>query len=192
MVCAIQGREVFNAVTKGHLHFVGCSLRALSRLRVALDFGGRWWSANGFEVWAPNSVICNNIAHDDDGGGFAVGGPNSIVIGNKAYNNGGHHGYARFNARINLARGTSASHSIFIGNSAYDQDYGYQEQSSGLSDIKQIGNDYNRNGKGAAKHFSAGAQMPISPEMKSKLKALADDADVPASARRVLHQYLGR
>ena len=81
--------------------------------------GGRWWSVNGFEVWAPDSVICNNIAHDNDGGGFAVGGQNSIVVGNKAYNNGrGHHGYAGFNARINLARGTSASHSIFIGNSS--------------------------------------------------------------------------
>ena len=82
--------------------------------------GGRWWSVNGFEIWAPDSVICNNIAHDNDGGGFAIGGQNSIVVGNKAYNNGrGRHGYAGFNARINPARGTSASHSIFIGNSSY-------------------------------------------------------------------------
>jgi parallel beta-helix repeat protein len=155
--------------------------------------GGRWWSVNGFEVWAPDSVICNNIAHDNDGGGFAIGGQNSIVIGNKAYNNGrGHHGYAGFNARINLARGTSASHSIFIGNSSYDQDYGYKEQGNGISDIKQIGNDYNRNRIGPAKSFSAGGQMPISPEMKSKLKALASDADVPDGARRVVREYLGR
>jgi parallel beta-helix repeat protein len=102
---------------------------------------------NGFEVWAPDSVICNNIAHDNDGGGFAVGGPNSIVIGNKAYNNGrGGRGYAGFNARVNLAKGKSASHSIFIGNSSYGQDFGYKEvgkarQDNGLSDIKQIGND---------------------------------------------------
>ena len=55
--------------------------------------GGKWWSVNGFEVWAPDSVIYNNIAHDNDGGGFAIGGQNSIVIGNKAYNNGrGHRG----------------------------------------------------------------------------------------------------
>jgi Pectate lyase superfamily protein len=155
--------------------------------------GGRWWSVNGFEVWAPDSVICNNIAHDNDGGGFAIGGQSSIVVGNKAYNNGrGHHGYAGFNARINLARGTSASHSIFIGNSSYDQDYGYKEQGNGISDIKQIGNDYNRNRIGPAKSFSAGGQMPISPEMKSKLKALANDADVPDSARRVVREYLGR
>jgi Pectate lyase superfamily protein/Right handed beta helix region len=155
--------------------------------------GGRWWSVNGFEVWAPDSVICNNIAHDNDGGGFAIGGQSSIVVGNKAYNNGrGHHGYAGFNARINLARGTSASHSIFIGNSAYDQDYGYKEQGSGLSDIKQIGNDYNRNRRGPVKDSSAGGQMPISPKMKSKLKALADDADIPDSARRVVREYLSR
>ena len=155
--------------------------------------GGKWWSVNGFEVWAPDSVICNNIARDNDGGGFAVGGQNSIVIGNKAFNNGrGHQGYAGFNARINLAQGTSASHSIFIGNSSYDQDFGYKEQASGLSDIKQIGNDYNRNRKGPTKSFSAGGQMRISPEMKSKLKALADDADMPDSARRIVREYLSR
>jgi hypothetical protein len=155
--------------------------------------GGRWWSVNGFEVWAPDSVICTNIAHDNDGGGFAIGGQSCIVVGNKAYNNGrGRHGYAGFNARINLARGTSASHSIFIGNSSYDQDYGFKEQGNGLSDIKQIGNDYNRNRIGPAKSFSAGRQMPISPEMKSKLKALAEDPDLPANARRAIHECLAR
>ena len=155
--------------------------------------GGRWWSVNGFEVWAPDSVIYNNVAHDNDGGGFAIGGQSSIVFGNKAYNNGrGRQGYAGFNARINPVRGTSASHSIFIGNSSYDQDYGFKEQSSGLSDIKQIGNDYNRNRKGSVKHFSVGGQMPISPEMKSKLKTLADDPDVPASAHRALREFLAR
>ena len=155
--------------------------------------GGRWWSVSGFETWAADSVICNNTAHDNDGGGFAIGGPNSIVVGNKAYNNGRvRPGYAGFNARINLTNGTSASHSIFIGNSSYDQDYGYKEQGSGLSDIKQIGNDYNRNRKGPTKSFSTGGQLPISPEMKSKLKALADDGDVPDSARHVVREYLSR
>jgi parallel beta-helix repeat protein len=155
--------------------------------------GGRWWSVNGFEVWAPDSVICNNIAHDNDGGGFAIGGQSSIVIGNKAYNNGrGRNGYAGFNARINATKGTSASHSIFIGNSSYDQDYGYKEQGSGLSDIKQIGNDYNRNRRGPTKSFSAGGQMPISPEMKSKLKALAEGSDLPDNARRAVHECLAR
>ena len=148
---------------------------------------------NGFEVWAPDSVICNNMAHDNDGGGFAIGGPNSIVIGNKTYNNErGHHEYAGFNARINPARGTSASHSIFIGNSSYDQDYGYREPANGLSDIKQIGNDYNRNRIAPAKSFSAGGQMSISSEMKSKLKALAEDSDLPDNARRAVHETLAR
>ena len=155
--------------------------------------GGRWWSVSGFEIWAADSVICNNTAHDNDGGGFAIGGQSSIVIGNTAYNNGRvRPGYAGFNARINPAKGASASHSIFIGNSSYDQDYGYKEQASGLSDIKQIGNDYNRNRKGPTKSFSAGGQMPISPEMKSKLKALAEDPDVPDNARRAVRQCLAR
>lgn len=155
--------------------------------------GGKWWSVNGFEVWAPDAVICNNIARDNDGGGFAIGGPSSIVVANTAYNNGrARRGYAGFNARVNLRRGTSASHSIFIGNTSYDQDYGYKEQSSGLSDIKQIGNDYTRNRRGAVKQFSADAQIPLSPEMKSKLKALADAVDVPTNARRVIREYLSR
>jgi parallel beta-helix repeat protein len=148
---------------------------------------------SGFEIWAADSVICNNTAHDNDGGGFAVGGQNSIVIANKAYNNGRvRPGYAGFNARINLARGTSASHSIFIGNSSYDQDYGYKEQGSGLSDIKQIGNDYNRNRRGPAKSFGAGGQMPISPEMKSKLKVLAENPELPDHARHAVRQCLAR
>jgi len=34
--------------------------------------------------------------------------------------------------------------------------------------------------------------MQISPKMKSKLKALAEDADMPDSARRSVHKYLDR
>jgi len=164
---------------------------------------GRWWSVNGFEIWAPDSVIYNNIAHDNDGGGFAIGGQNSIVVGNKAYNNGrGRAGYAGFNARVNPARGATASHSIFIGNFAYAQDYGYAEQPGGLTDIKHFENDYNRNRIGPAKYSSAGdqpaaqgsrtIQMRISPEMKNKLKALAEDADMPDIARRGVRECLSR
>jgi parallel beta-helix repeat protein len=157
---------------------------------------------NGFEVWAPDSVISNNIANDNDGGGFAIGGQNSIVIGNKAYNNGrARHGYAGFNARINPARGASASHSVFIGNSAYDtrypstnatQDYGYQEQGARVTDIKNFGNNYNGNRIGPAKLFASGGQMPISPEMKNKLRGLADNPDLPDTVRRAVRQYLAR
>jgi hypothetical protein len=163
--------------------------------------GNRWWSVNGFEVWAPNSVIYHNIAHDNDGGGFAIGGQNSIVVGNKSYNNGrGRAGHAGFVARVNQSKGASASHSIFIGNVAYDtrfpshnatQDYGYV-QATGATDIKNFGNDYNRNRIGPAKSFSAGGQMPISPQMKSKLRALAEDPDLQDNARRVVHEYLAR
>src|SRR5205814_2945767 len=103
--------------------------------------GGRWWSVNGFEIWAPDSVIYNNVAHDNDGGGFAIGGQNSIVVGNKSYSNGrARTGHGGFVARVNPSKGASASHSIFIGNVAYDtrypshnatQDYGYVEQADG-------------------------------------------------------------
>jgi parallel beta-helix repeat protein len=167
--------------------------------------GGRWWSVNGFEIWAPDSVIYNNVAHDNDGGGIAIGGQNSIVIGNTAYNNGrAHAGYAGFVARVNPAKGASASRSIFIGNVAYDtpypstsatQDYGYLEQAGGVTDIKHFANDYNRNRVGPAKtraQTGTALRAPISPEMKSKLKALAEDPDMPDNTRRIVREYLSR
>ena len=57
--------------------------------------GGRGFDVNrtwvsGFELWAPNSLIANNIAYDNDGSGIHVGGQNCIVIGNHSYNNGVH------------------------------------------------------------------------------------------------------
>lgn len=167
--------------------------------------GGRWWSVNGFEIWAPDSLIYNNVAHDNDGGGFAVGGQNSIVVGNKSYNNGrGRAGYAGFVARVNPARGASASHSIFVGNIAYDtrypshnatQDFGYVEQAGGITDVKNVGNDYARNRVRPIKSQSRNVdttQGQISPEMKTKLKALADDADLPDNAQRAVRACLAR
>ena len=167
--------------------------------------GGRWWSVNGFEIWAPDSVIYNNVAHDNDGGGFAIGGQNSLVVGNKSYNNGrGRTGHAGFIARVNPARGASASHSMFLGNLAYDsrypshnatQDYGYLEQADGVTDVRQFGNDYNRNRVGAIKSQTQGGselRMQISPEMKNRLKVLAEMADLPDNLRRVVRECLTR
>ena len=178
--------------------------------------GGKWASVTGFEIWAPDSVICDNIAHDNDAGGIAVGGQNSIVIANTAYDNGrGRAGFGGFAARVNPNRGASASHSIFIGNLAYDsrypshnatQDYGYLEQNANrdqayagqaaeIMDIKHFGNDYNRNRVGPIKSRAPrgpGAAAQTSPEMKSKLNALAADADLSDKARRALRAYLAR
>jgi parallel beta-helix repeat protein len=152
--------------------------------------GGRWASVTGFEIWAPESVICDNTAHDNDAGGIAIGGQNSIVIANTAYNNGrAHAGFGGFVARVNPTRGASASNSIFIGNLAYDsrypthnatQDYGYVEQNATkdygsvgqaavLTDIKHFGNDYNRNRAGPIKSRAprgSAVAAQISPEMK--------------------------
>ena len=177
------------------------------------NLGGKWASVTGFEIWAPESVICNNVAHDNDAGGIAVGGQNSIVIANTAYNNGrAHAGFGGFAARVNPHRGASASHSIFIGNSAYDtrypshnatQDYGYLEQNANsdradlqaaeITDIKHFGDDYNRNRVGPIKSRAprgSAVATPISPEMKSKLNALAEDADLPDNARRAVRACL--
>jgi|GEM_PF-3260639 len=180
------------------------------------NLGGKWASVTGFEIWAPESVICNNVAHDNDAGGIAIGGQNSIVIANTAYNNGrAHGGFGGFAVRVNPHKGASGSHSIFIGNSAYDtrypshnatQDYGYLEQNANrdrafvglgaeITDIKQFGNDYSRNRIGPMKSRAprgSAVATQISPEMKSKLKALAEDADLPDNARRALRAYLDR
>ena len=180
------------------------------------NLGGKWASVTGFEIWAPESVICNNVAHDNDAGGIAIGGQNSIVIANTAYNNGrAHAGFAGFAVRVNPHKGASGSHSIFIGNSAYDtrypsrnatQDYGYLEQNANrdqafagqaaeITGIKQFRNDYNRNRVGPIKSRAprgSAVATQISPEMKSKLNALAEDADLPENARRALRAYLDR
>jgi hypothetical protein len=85
------------------------------------------------------------------------------------------------------------------------QAYGYNEVGNGLKDIKHFGNDYDRNKIGPAHSNSLGgrsniskiqandaAGLQISPAMKDKLKALAEDADMPASARRVIRECLSR
>jgi hypothetical protein len=76
-----------------------------------------------------------------------------------------------------------------------------------LKDIKQFKNDYDRNKMGATHyadlfgrrnvvqiHANDTASSPISPEMKNKLKALAnaDDTGMSDSTRRILREYLGR
>ena len=181
--------------------------------------GGRGFDENrtwvsGFELWAPNSLIASNTAYNNDGTGVIVGGQNCVVIGNHSYNNGVHpksFGFVSLNANpVDNASGT-----IFIGNRADDtrypgssatQAYGYSDGTRwGLHDIVHIGNDYNRNRIGPAKYNSTAGQpnvstdqgsrviqTRVSPEMKNRLKALAQDADLPDSARRVVRQYLGR
>jgi parallel beta-helix repeat protein len=176
--------------------------------------GGRGFDENktwvsGFELWAPNSVIANNTAYDNDGTGIIVGGQNTIVIGNDAYDNGVGTRAFGFGARYG-GPVDNASGSIFIGNSAHNphssassmtQAYGYAEQPGGLHDIIHIENDYSHNKVGPTKYNSAGAQSNvspaqgnhairarISPAMKDKLKALNED--IPERARRALREYL--
>src|SRR6266496_5872952 len=103
-------------------------------------------------------------------------------------------------ARAHPTFPNAASGSLFIGNSCFDtrprsamtQAYGYNEVGKGLKDIIHFENDYNRNRIGPAKFSSARGQMQISPEMKNKLKALAEDADMPDNARRAGREYLSR
>ena len=75
------------------------------------------------------------------------------------------------------------------------QAYGYNEVSNGLKDIKHFGNDYDRNRVGPIKSRAprrSAVATQISPEVKSKLNALAKDADLPDNAGRALRAYLDR
>ena len=172
---------------------------------------------SGFELWGTNSVIANNTSYDNDGSGIAVGGNNCIVIGNRCWNNAGLSGAvggSGIKAVAHKRLPNAASGSLFIGNSCFDtrprsamtQTYGYHQAGKGLTDIKQFGNDYDRNKMGATHYGAFGrpnvlqihtndtARLPISPEMKNKLKALAnaDDTGMSDSTRRILREYLSQ
>jgi parallel beta-helix repeat protein len=188
------------------------------KIRDNICSGGRGFDENrtwvsGFELWSSDSVIEGNVAYDNDGGGIVIGGKNCVVIANHSYGNGVHvPNRAGFVARYKT-QDINASGSIFIGNLAHDtrypssnatQAYGYAEQPGGLHDIVHIGNDYNGNRIRPAEYHSTagqpnvsadkgsrGVQTRLSPEMKNRLKALAQDADLPDTARRALND-LGR
>ena len=172
------------------------------------DLSNVWVS--GFELWAPNSVIANNTASDNDGGGMAIGGQDCIVIGNHSFNNGAGIGSSGITARYLNSGPNNASGSIFIGNHCHDtrssesgmtQNYGYAEQPGGLKHIRHFGNDYNSNKIGPTRYNSILGQPNVSEiqssAMKDKLKALADaedaeDVDKSDIARRALREYLDR
>ncbi|MEO6872699.1 MAG: glycosyl hydrolase family 28-related protein [Chthoniobacterales bacterium] len=181
--------------------------------------GGRGFDQNrtwvsGFELWAPNSTISNNIAYDNDGSGIIVGGRNCIVIGNHSFDNGAGSAGVGFGARY-LNALNNASGSVFIDNVAHDakgaarsltQTYGYAEQPGGLRGITQIANDYGGNKIGDFKinHLSGSGNISTSrptyttggqtSAFRSKLRALAAarNAGISEGARRAISQYLAR
>lgn len=195
--------------------FTGIPMNAHTlQIRDNICSGGRGFDQNrtwvsGFELWSSDSIIEGNVAYDNDGGGIIIGGKNCVVIANDSYDNGVHvPNRAGFVARYK-DEDVNASGSVFIGNRAHNprsasssatQSYGYAEQQGRLHDIVHVGNDYNRNRiKPAQYHSSTGQpnvsadqgsrviQTRLSPEMKTRLKALAKDADTPDTARRALH-----
>jgi hypothetical protein len=181
--------------------------------------GGRGFDENrtrvsGFELWSPDSIVEGNVAYNNDGGGIIIGGKNCVVIANESYDNGvrlpkG----AGFVARYKN-EDVSASGSVFIGNRAHNsrnpnssatQTYGYAEQPGRLHDIVHIGNDYTRNRIRPANYHSTTGQLNVSadqgsrviqtrlsPEMKNRLKALSQDADLPDNARQAIRECLAQ
>jgi parallel beta-helix repeat protein len=196
--------------------FTGIPINAHTlKIRDNICSGGRGFDENrtwvsGFELWSSDSIIEGNVAYDNDGGGIIIGGKKCVVIANDAYDNGVHLPKgAGFVARYK-SEDVNASGSVFIGNRAHNsrspnnsattQAYGYAEQPGRLHDIVHIGNDYNGNRIRSAEYHSTTGQpnvsadqgsrviqMRLSPEMKTRLKALAKDADTPDTTRRALH-----
>lgn len=200
--------------------FTGMRINAHTlQIRDNVCSGGRGFDENrtwvsGFELWSPDSVVEGNVANDNDGGGIIIGGKNCIVIGNHAYDNGVHApNRAGFVARYKNEE-ANASGSVFIGNRSHDtrypgssatQSYGYAEQPGGLRDIVNIGNDYHGNRTRPTNYHSAAGQRNVSanqggpaiqarlsPAMKNKLKALAQDTDLPDNARRAIRECLAQ
>lgn len=176
---------------------------------------------SGFELWGTNSVIANNTSYDNDGSGIAIGGNNDIVIGNRCWNNAALSGPVGGSGIVAVSHRrlpNAASGSVFIANTCYDtrergamtQTFGYNEPDNGVQGIQQFGNDYERNKLGATHagpmagrpgrrnlfqvHTNEGAGGAISPEMNSKLKALAsaNDTGMSDATRRILRDYLNR
>jgi parallel beta-helix repeat protein len=172
----------------------------------------RTW-VSGFELWAPNSTISNNVAYDNDGSGIIIGGRNCIVIGNRSFDNGVGNAGAGFGVRY-LNASNNASDSAFIGNVAHDanevtrsptQSYGFAEQPGGVSGITQIDNDYSGNKIGDFKFTSLSMPRNMlqqrstqdsgsSSDVRNRLRSLAaaKNLDIPEPTRRAILQYLGR
>lgn len=116
------------------------------------------WTS-GYEIWAPDSIIADNVAHDNAASGFIIGGQRTIVRHNTSYNNGaeapsgGRSGFGvrRVNSDIN------ANYSQFLNNNAYDSRYPNNTQTqewgicpqAGLVGIVLAGNQFTRNKLGA-------------------------------------------
>jgi hypothetical protein len=173
--------------------------------------GGRGFDHNrtwvsGFELWAPNSVVANNTAYDNDGSGIVFGGQNSIIVANHCYDNGISDKGFGFGARF-LNAVDNASGSVLAANSARgngvsaSQTFGYAEQPGGLHDIVQIANDYDGNRIGPTKTngifgrrriLQVQSNHGMTPGMRARLGAIAEarDIDIPDGARRAILQSL--
>ena len=121
--------------------------------------GGRWANVSGFEVWAPDSIISNNIAYDNDGGGIIVGGNRTLMVGNTAFNNGRAAERGGIVARY-LDVDRHASYSTFIGNKSFDtrwpnpeqtQSWGFVKQTADIIGLIEAANDYARNKLGGVR-----------------------------------------
>jgi hypothetical protein len=100
---------------------------------------------NGIENWAPYSIIAGNIIAGCAGDGLDNGGAYSIVSHNYCINNGQ---IAGCGISTRVGAGGNGSYSTYIGNYCTDtqtphtQTYGYIDQTSAVTDVTLIGNEF--------------------------------------------------
>lgn len=112
-----------------------------------LDSNG--YRPGGIENWGAQSIITSNHIRSCSGSGIDQGGNSCVVMGNFCFENG--NGETPGGSGIISRYGNStynASNSIYVGNRCTDaqtprtQKYGYEDQSSALSNITLYGNDF--------------------------------------------------
>jgi hypothetical protein len=116
---------------------------------------------SGIETWAMDSRVVNNYVEGNAGTGMDIGGQRTVVQGNYTIDNTTGGSGSGIVARY--ADSTyNASGSIFADNHSYNtagaggpQLYGYAEQSSSLSNIQLVGNNFNTNATGPTNILSS-------------------------------------
>lgn len=110
----------------------------------------------GIENWAKNTTIEGNLTYNNSGDGINNGGQNSRVVNNISYNNnesGGTNG-AGITARYGSSTYNSNG-SIYQGNTAFGQVWGYYEESSSLANIQLGVNNWSGNTSGSTSILSS-------------------------------------
>jgi len=121
-----------------------------NRLRGGVGIDTNATRPMGIENWGPQSVIKGNICYNNSGNGIVNGGQNTVVDSNICFNNalsapdpGIVSRYA--NATFNANGSIYSNNKCFDTQGTHTQTYGYYDNSTSLTNITLIGNEFNGN-----------------------------------------------